>query len=52
MLSSQGLACDTALSGPQALNLLDARIQLEQKNKAQMYKIVIVDFCMPEMDGS
>ena len=41
----------TALSGKQAIHLLDQRIKRMEISNAKMYKLVLLDFSMPDMDG-
>jgi len=40
------------MSGMEALKLLDSRIKEYQERKIEMYKIVILDYSMPQMDGT
>ena len=51
LIQSKGVNCHTALSGKQAISLLDQRIKQVKKGNAQMYKLVLLDFSMPDMDG-
>ena len=54
MLESKGLTCDSALNGPRALTLFQNRIEQVIEGKANansMYKLVLLDFSMPVMDG-
>ena len=51
LLTLKGVSVHTAMSGKQALILLNKRIHLVQLGKAEMYKLVLLDFSMPEMDG-
>ena len=52
MLEFRGLICDHALSGPIALTLFQDRIEQVISGQANaMYKLVLLDFSMPGMDG-
>ena len=51
MLASSGIKSDQAMSGAQALTLIQQRIQKVKQGDGEMYKIVLLDFSMPEMDG-
>lgn len=51
IFESQGYECDTAMSGKEALALFDRRIQLLLKGKVEMYRLALLDFSMPVMDG-
>ena len=39
------------MSGPKALSLLEERVIEVKNGLKQMYKLVLLDFSMPEMDG-
>ena len=45
------LKCDTALSGCVALELIKKRLNLVLQGRAIMYKFILMDYSMPEMDG-
>ena len=47
MLTDQNFDSDRAMSGDEALNMIKARV----KQKQTMYKLLFVDYSMPEMDG-
>ena len=51
MLEHQYIEIDQAISGSIALNLIKERIRLVQEENAPMYKIILLDYSMPEMDG-
>lgn len=51
MLQSLNVKVDTALSGMSALNQMQERMELMRIGKAQMYKIILLDYSMPELDG-
>ena len=42
---------DTALSGTKALDLIRARIEKVLLGQATMYRIILIDYSMPDMDG-
>ena len=47
MLESENVACDIAMSGKQALELFEGRLTEERCS----YKLILLDYSMPEMDG-
>ena len=51
MLSELGFKSDQAMSGAQALTLIQQRIEQVSKGEEDMYRLVLLDFSMPEMDG-
>ncbi len=51
MLYDKNIKCDSTLTGPQALKLVESRLELLKCDKAPMYKIVFLDYSMPEMTG-
>lgn len=51
MFTTQNMSSDSATSGKQALNLIQNRLELVYAGKASMYKVIMLDFSMPEMDG-
>jgi len=51
MLGEQGVAADTALSGNVALSLVGKRFEDVNREKASMYKLILLDYSMPEMEG-
>ena len=40
------------MSGKQALQLIDQRIEEVKTGKAEMYNLVLLDYSMPEMNGT
>ena len=52
MLENQNVICDTAISGKGALQLIEKRISKLLEENVAMYKLVIIDYNMPHMDGS
>ena len=45
------LKSDTALSGSIALELIKERLNKVLQGQAIMYKFILMDYSMPEMDG-
>ena len=45
------LKCDTANNGVTALNLVKSRLKEVEAGRALMYKVILMDYSMPEMDG-
>ena len=45
------LKSDTALSGPIALELIKERLNKVLQGQAVMYKFILMDYSMPEMNG-
>ena len=51
MLAQLGIPNDVAMSGSQAIDIIEARIQLYEERQVDMIKIVLLDYSMPDMDG-
>jgi CheY-like chemotaxis protein len=51
MLDSLNVISDTALSGNAALSLIELRLEAVYRGEAPMYKLILLDYSMPEMDG-
>ncbi len=51
MLISKNIECDTATNGGDALDMIQDRIENVLLGHGQMYKLILLDFSMPEMDG-
>ena len=51
MLAVLGIQSDQAMSGAQALTLIQQRIQKVSQGDGEMYRLVLLDFSMPEMNG-
>ena len=51
MLGQLGIPSDCAMNGEMAVKLITERISLCEKEEATMYKIVLLDYSMPDMDG-
>lgn len=46
-----GLGCNSSLSTAKVLELLSERIEKVKKGEAEMYKLLLIDYSMPELDG-
>ena len=51
MLEDRGIMSDIAISGSAALSLVEDRIKHVIEGKAVMYRLILLDYSMPEMDG-
>ena len=51
MLKANKVESICALSGREALEIVMARIQLVANEEAPMFKIILMDYMMPEMNG-
>lgn len=51
MLDEYGIQVDYALGGNQAIECIQERTELVYQQKAAMFKLVLIDYSMPEMDG-
>ena len=51
MLEGKGFAIDSATRGTLALEIIKTRFELTIQGKGEMYKIIFLDYSMPEMDG-
>ena len=51
MLEVKGFDHDGANGGIEALDLIKRRLDLAVQGKARMYKLIFLDYSMPEMDG-
>ena len=51
MLFSKKIDSDYALKGTEALKLIQERLELVYRGEAVMYKVILLDYSMPEMDG-
>ena len=45
------LKSDTALSGSIAIDLIKERLDQVMQGQAKMYKFILMDYSMPDMDG-
>ena len=51
MLREMGIESDSCLGAIFALPIVMDRIKKVQEGTAQMYKLVLLDYSMPQMDG-
>ena len=51
MLKVKALTCVSATSGSQALNFIQERIEDVFQGKGKMFRLILLDYSMPEMDG-
>ena len=51
MLKSEGYSCELAMSGKSAIDIILNRFDLIYGGLAQMFKLILLDFSMPGMDG-
>ena len=51
MLEVKGFGHDGANGGIEALDLIKRRFDLAVQGKAGMYKLILLDYSMPDMDG-
>ena len=51
MIQGQNITCARAVSGIEALKMMEKRIELVETRQAPMFKIVLLDYSMPIMDG-
>ena len=47
----KNMKCDTAMSGAEALSLISNRLQKIIQGRSTMYKIILMDYSMPDMNG-
>lgn len=51
MLYEKNIPSDTVLNGKDAMMLVRERLKLVRANQAPMYKVILLDYSMPDMDG-
>ena len=51
ILDDSKIDSDCVFSGPEALEMIEQRIVNVENGKGEMYKAILLDFSMPEMDG-
>ena len=51
MLKVKGLDCESATSGDEALSKIQERIENVILGQGQLFKLILLDYSMPEMDG-
>lgn len=48
---SLGCKADSAVSGKMAISLVRNRLREMRKSPVKMYRLILLDYAMPEMDG-
>ena len=51
ILGISAILCDSALSGTIALQMIQERILMVKEGTGEIYKVILLDFSMPVMDG-
>ena len=51
MLFNKKIDIDFAMKGTEALRLIQERLELIYRGETTMYKVILLDYSMPEMDG-
>ena len=51
LLDAQEIKCDVSFSGKQALQLIEERTKRNTEEGVPMYKIILLDYSMPLMNG-
>ena len=51
LLKLSNITCDSALKGSVAIKMINDRIEQYSNGTGQLYKLILLDFSMPEMDG-
>ena len=51
VLQERGFQSDRVSSGSVGIQLVESRFNLAKCGQAEMYKLVLIDFSMPDMDG-
>ena len=51
MLEEKEVLCDTATGGTDAINIFKERLEKCKAGEACMYKLILLDFSMPDMNG-
>ena len=51
MLQEFGFSCDQADGGKSALQAVQSRVEKYLAGEARMYELILMDYCMPDMDG-
>ena len=51
MLKNLGISSDSTMVSTRAVKLVEDRIAKVKEGKAEMYKILLIDYSMPEFDG-
>ena len=51
MLQALKIDCVSAINGPLALEIVKKRAKIVQQGTAQMFKLILLDYSLAEMDG-
>ena len=51
LLKQEGVKADSAYCGNEGVQLVKNRVKEVIKGEAQMYKIIFLDYSMPDLDG-
>ena len=51
MLKNLGITSDSTMVSTRAVKLVEDRIAKVKEGKAEMYKILLIDYSMPDFDG-
>ena len=51
LLLGKKIVTDSALSGKEALEKIKERAKFVKDGTGEMFKIILLDYCMPEIDG-
>ncbi len=51
LLLGKQIMIESALSGPEALEKIKERAKFVKDGTDEMFKIILLDYCMPEVDG-
>ena len=50
-MEDEGFAVDVSTSGTEAVKLVRERIEKVYQGQGEMYKLILLDYSMPDMDG-
>ena len=51
MLANKGFDSEEAKCGQEAIQAVERRIELVKEGKADMFRLILLDYCMPDWDG-
>ena len=51
VLAQEGLTADVSQSGYEGIQYVQDRVIKVEKGEAQMYKVIFLDYSMPDLDG-
>ena len=51
LLAQEGLTVDVSQSGYEGIQYVQDRVIKVEKGEAQMYKVIFLDYSMPDLDG-